>query len=495
MTPPSLVVPPELAFAALRAHLEDAGWSLGAESQDPPLVPGEPLWCEWWHPAGDATIHYTFDPVVRLRVLAFAGEHAIVARDAVASVVPTVDAAQLRAALAAADEREVLRGLHGAAALGAPALVDLVDDVRAHLQDSRPRVAAAATAALATLAPPLATGALGTLAATKRDQPTRSALFAHAGPPEQRRQILRWVAKDFAASSPEIDQLLRAALHDDDPEVRISAVVIAARLDATAVVPDLVAATFPDDTASGADPRERGLYALLRRTAVEYLQARARGTLSGDRTTWPLAVRGLLGDLPITDDLTLLCHALASPVERDEPPPPPPGITRDGMRWEIAGTELRLARVGAGAHWIGHAGRSAFPNPLRVVASSGYFIYAAPHRAPDGTPWRGTADVLAALAARLSDDTGLVHRVPSADELEMALRGPDGRLYPWGNNLAASVRGQPSPWGAARAPCGEWVRDGASTCVAGDERVLPCAFRRAANADDRCAVRFVVETR
>jgi len=165
------------------------------------------------------------------------------------------------------------------------------------------------------------------------------------------------------------------------------------------------------------------------------------------------------------------------------------------MRWSIAGTEIRLARVGAGAHWVGHGGRSPFPNPLRAVTSPGFFIHAVPHRGADGAPWRGAADAPSALAARLTADTGLVHRLPTADELEMALRGPDGRLYPWGNNLAAGARGQPSPWGATRATCGEWVRDGAATCVAGDERVLPCSFRRAATAEDQCAARFVVEPR
>ena len=54
--PPTLVLLPELGFAALRERMEAAGWHLGPESQEAPLVEGEPNWCEWWHDAGDATI-------------------------------------------------------------------------------------------------------------------------------------------------------------------------------------------------------------------------------------------------------------------------------------------------------------------------------------------------------------------------------------------------------------------------------------------------------
>ncbi|MBZ0232830.1 MAG: hypothetical protein K8M05_10920, partial [Deltaproteobacteria bacterium] len=110
--PPTLVLPPELGFAELREKLERAGWHLGRESQEAPLVRGEPSWCEWWHDIGGAEIRYWFNPVVRLRVMEFSGEHAAVARAAVGEVVPQLGEARVRELIAAGeDERAVLLGL------------------------------------------------------------------------------------------------------------------------------------------------------------------------------------------------------------------------------------------------------------------------------------------------------------------------------------------------------------------------------------------------
>jgi hypothetical protein len=71
------------------------------------------------------------------------------------------------------------------------------------------------------------------------------------------------------------------------------------------------------------------------------------------------------------------------------------------------------------------------------------------------------ADVPKALG-ELSARLGVPLRAPRPDELEMAVRGPDGRRHPWGNGRERRAAEIDSPWGLRRPlATPEWVeRDG-----------------------------------
>lgn len=133
------VLPPAHGFGALREALERNGWRLLSHSSAP-IVPGEPEQASFAH--GERALHYTFNPVCRLRLLD--GARAGGWPDGV----PRVDPAEVAAWLADGDERTALRGILAAQALRATALAPAVQALVSH---PRAALAQAATRALTAL--------------------------------------------------------------------------------------------------------------------------------------------------------------------------------------------------------------------------------------------------------------------------------------------------------------------------------------------------------
>ena len=469
-----VIAAPGVGFAALESALAATGWSLGAESQEPPVIAGEPHWCEWQHRVLSAGIAYTFNPIVKLRVLAFVGDDSAAAREQVSGAVAHLDQRQLELLLASDELRELLLGIYAAAELRA---VAVLEQIRALQEHDDERVVVAAVQAEQEIMPPLLVEAFERLHAERRAHPERSALFANLGHAEQKRQVLRWLIHDERESNASIDEVLRTAFDDPDPEVRITAVLAATRLGAVRVASLVAGIHFPESTVAGADPRDRHLYQRIQQRAATYLaQLAARGDAAarfGTRDQWPASYQALGGPIAITDDMSLLVHALTTPLDLAAGPPPPTG-------------DVSLAWVAPAVHWLGHDGTCATdaPNPLRSFAPArGFYISID----PVGPPC--TREAADALASR----SGM--RLPTADEWECAMRGPDGRLYPWGNNLARSARGNLSPWGVAPAKHLEWTSDNQAglPIVVGGERPLPCSRRAPSSVEQRCAVRLVLD--
>jgi hypothetical protein len=116
-------------------------------------------------------------------------------------------------------------------------------------------------------------------------------------------------------------------------------------------------------------------------------------------------------------------------------------------------------------HWLGDdPAISPAPNPIRrATPEHGYFIarhlLSADHvraltqlSVPVVSPGvaLGAYDDVRRWCGILAQETGANVMLPTADEWEMAARGPDGRRVPWGNGLerdARKIRNSASPWG------------------------------------------------
>jgi hypothetical protein len=324
----------------------------------------------------------------------------------------------------------------------------------------------------------------------------RTVAFKDQGDARMRRQIVRWLGRDYHEPTPGIVETLRSALADADWEVRVSAIIVSARIRAQVLHGAVRATVLPSPNEHGLSERDIRVLVASRIIAAESLASanpddmdRAQVILRQLSDAPRHLVRSVLGlSVEQHDNAWLLLHALATPNELADPfpDPLPAGVTVFDRRAWLSRV-VELCWVSPQPHLVGgdHLQRENPPGPSDVreyTPAVGYFITRRPLTAamvqqlgvgplpPEATvatrpadtpdsPLALTHDDALALCERISTHIGAVVTLPTADELECAARGTDGRRFPWGNGLEkvdAEVR---SPHGVERftSPVAQWT--------------------------------------
>lgn len=274
--------------------------------------------------------------------------------------------------------------------------------------------------------------------------------LARSGWRRETLQVLRWLMHDRAALTQGVLALLEHALHSEDWELRVTGLLAAARLGAASLRPRLAHLRLPEARRQGVTDTEHRLLLALRDAALQRLGLPLERSL-------PLGVaQAIAGDLSaLPPGLAAFAHALCEPLPEDWPEPPPAAalrITEQGP--ELADGHL-LVWVPPIEHLLGDDSlREGVPNPSRRATPRQGFYIDAQRRG------RGTLAQAETAALVLKRTLGRPVALPTAEQWEMAARGPDGRRYPWGMNAESEVRTDVSPWGMSDivAAEAEWLR-------------------------------------
>lgn len=451
-----LLPDPLRQYSALRDDLVALGWEWADESQTLPLLPGEPEWVRYRHPSG-GQLEYEFLPPVGLRTLVARGDPDVLAP---LTGLPRLAPADVAALLDDSDPERVLRGLLGAQALVAVQLLGRIRDLAANDPDPLVRGTAEQVAERIRA---LTVEEHAAWQSAKAARPGRSLLMA-AMTVADRRQVLRWMGADRRAATPGVLEALRTGLADEDPEVRATAVVVAARLAAFEVSAEVAAASVPPALAGPVG---------LARTALG----------SGA----PLVVP------EPTDADGVLLAALALPVV-DVPAPtrlPAHLVDEGGVRLRRCGALVAL--VPSVPHWLSGLGdgriHQVTVEPFVVTAAPVAVTTARdvglPAEGAEADPFLADAHLAEDLAERVSRLEGVPLQVVDPQRWEAALRGPDGRTWTSGNVAPPEVA--VSPWGALAVP---GVRERLAGGLAADPADLGVV--RTAAPGDRLPVRLAM---
>lgn len=297
-----------------------------------------------------------------------------------------------------------------------------------------------------------------------------AAVFSLDGLRREKLQMMRWWMQDRPEHPEKVAPALARALADADWEIAATAMLAAASLGLGNLAPAFRRMALPEGRKDGVTRDEARLVIALRDAGLarlghgsfDRLPSGVAEVFDGDSTALPLALQHFAA-------------ALSGPLALGTPPPAARGLTVSSTG--IATPDGRpLAWVPPGAYRLGIAGAhgGARYNPPRIhAAAEGFFIDAHP-REP------ATFEIARTEARRLSETLGMKVCLPDPDMWEMAMRGTDGRRFPWG--LALHARSDCTPFGLTNLfeGAGEWIdfkHESMALLSGGPDHIVPALHR------------------
>jgi hypothetical protein len=221
---------------------------------------------------------------------------------------------------------------------------------------------------------------------------TRTVKFKDLGDARMRRQIVRWIGREYHEPTPAIVETLNSALGDHDWEVRVSAMIVSARVRAKSLRGAVRETILPSANQHGLSERDIRVLVATRIIASESLASanpddmdRAQVILRQLSDAPRHLVRSVLG-MPVEqrDAAWLTLYALATPNELAEPLPDPlpPGLTLHDQRVWLSGI-IEMCWVSPQAHLVGgdHLQSEQPSKPLDLrehTPAGGFFIARRP---------------------------------------------------------------------------------------------------------------------
>lgn len=295
------------------------------------------------------------------------------------------------------------------------------------------------------------------------------------------RQAIRTIIASDSIDAEALTFALRGALSSSDWEVRASAMLGAARRGLQLLGLLVKRMEMPEKGPGGVTGDVRKMLLAMHKASLLLLSGvqppgisdETRDTRVGTQAHLLRCIAGL--SVSFHDDFFLLTTALTQPLPLSPPCPAsiPAGLQpmNDGSFRNVH-TGSEFVWVPPVAHWLG-AGDSV----RERTPDQGFFLAKAPLESAPGKTILAAFDQIKELSAEASSHEGLSLVLPAADEWEMAARGPDARLFPWGNGWDKDALNAISPWGlrGCTVPGGQWTAEG-----------LRCGDAQ----DPRCAARF-----
>lgn len=331
---------------------------------------------------------------------------------------------------------------------------------------------------------------------------SKAEIFEKIPIPSFRRETVRWILHDFKELNQNIINLLKKALQDADWEVRMSAVIASARMGATELIKDIKKVEVPQTGRSGMNREERKILQgikdasmyILKGGKIDELPAGMPETKEEKRNYLLNCVKG--NPVRHFHDALLLVVALADPIYPATVSSLPSAIEIREGKYYLKQSQIELCYLPGITHFVGANEISYHPVQVTKI-EGGCFISKYPIY-KDKIAWKCTFEEAQAYCQEISQMENALITLPNNTSWEMAARGHNGRVYPWGLSYSENILDLESPWGLKYAVGygGEWTNSKTTdnyVVIMGASRQMRCSEMNFVEPEGRFLFRVLIQ--